>query len=250
VSRQFIPRPDNKFTERYRGELNNINVEQFIKHQKSIADNIIVLDDSIDKGSLTAMKNDSLYNSEIVSTLWSPNIGYGDDSWPIDEWGYQLVRPYSTEWVESPMVESAKVLWEKCKSVIKKEFDIDDLIIHGAHMNAQMFGMESKIHNDSPDGTQAFIIIFLNDDMTAYDGGELQTYINMDPYDSSNKDFHNSETNISINPKIGRMVIADSRILHRGLSPSRFYGKTRMTIVYKMKFENQKEAWDKLEFNW
>ena len=249
MSRQFKPRPNNEFTERYRGELDNININEFIEHQKNISENIIILDDVLDKGFLSEIRNKSLYDPEMKSGAWSPNIGYGEnDGWPVDEWGYQLVKPASDEWVDTPMKEFGKKLWGDCINVFKKQFNINDVILHGSHMNAQMFGMESKIHNDSPDGTQAFVIIFLNDDMNAYDGGELQTYIDTDPYPESNKDFHKSETNISINPKIGRMVISDSRILHRGLAPSRFYGKTRMTIVYKLKFKNVHETWKKLEF--
>ena len=37
MSRQFKPRPNNEFTERYRGELDNININQFIEHQKDIS---------------------------------------------------------------------------------------------------------------------------------------------------------------------------------------------------------------------
>ena len=252
MSRQFKPRPNNKFTERYREELDNIgenDINEFIEHQRLIADNIIVLDDALSKGFLLDFKENSLYDPEMKPGLWSPNIGYGGDDWPVDEWGYQLVTPASDKWVESPMMEAGKELWEKCKKIFKKEFDLKPSL-HGAHMNATMFGMESKIHNDSPDGTEAFIILFLNDDMNAYDGGELQTYINMNPDLNVNKDFCESETDMSINPKIGRMVIADSRILHRGLAPTRFYGKARMTAVFKMKFKDRTDAWEKLDFKW
>ena len=112
-----------------------------------------------------------------------------------------------------------------------------------------VFGQDSMIHRDDSDGTDIFAIIFFNDDMNAYDAGELQTYIGLTPY-KHNKDFHKSETNYSINPKAGRIVIADARILHRGLPPSRFYSKIRFTVVMKMKVKNKIEAFNKLGFVW
>ena len=59
MSRQFKPRPNNKFTERYREELDNIgenDINEFIEHQRLIADNIIVLDDALSKGFLLDFK--------------------------------------------------------------------------------------------------------------------------------------------------------------------------------------------------
>ena len=251
MSRKIKPRPDNGMTERYRGQLQKtqVNVEGYIEHQRSIGDNLIVIDKFIRPGVCKDFLENALYNND-GHDRWLPNIEYGKGKpWPVSEWGYTLVEPETEDWFDSKMTEKSKNLWNEVKGYIEDEFKITPKI-NGAHLNATTFGQESMIHQDSPDGSNIFAILFFNDDMNAYDGGELQTYINLNPDDDENVDFFQSEVNYSISPQVGKLVLADARILHRGLAPSRFYAKTRFTMAIKMKFDNPQEAWDKLQFKW
>ena len=247
MTKRTKPRPDNKLTERYRGQLNDKNVSDYIKWQRKIGQNLIIVDDAISKHFCKEYKNKALY--DITDSKWSPNIRYGTVDWPIEEWGYTIAKPKSDEFSETGMMNESKELVSMVKDYIKNQWDLDTELF-GSHINCTIFGQDGLIHKDSQDGTHIFAIIFFNDDMNVYDGGELQTYVSLDPDADVNKDHHKSETNVSINPKIGRMVIADARILHRGLAPSRWYANSRMTVAIKFKFEDQKKAWRKLEFAW
>ena len=253
MSRKFKPKPDNKLTERFRGQLKDLqellDVDEFIEHERRISDNILIADDVIGKGFCEEFLDDALYNQE--DSRWSPNIDYGNNRnpWPISEWGYTLIDSPGDQWYENKLKDKAQELYKKLEGYISEMFDVK-VILNGGHMNATTFGQDSMIHYDNPDGSNAFFLVFFNDDMNAYDGGELQTYINLNPNRDENIDFHQSETNYSINPKVGRILLVDSRILHRGLAPTRFYPGTRFTIVFKVKFENTTDAYNKFGWKW
>lgn len=245
MSRNLKPRPDNKLTERYRSQADMINHELYRDHENKIADNLIVVD-SVVPESVCLDLYENLYDD--VNSKWSPNIGYGiKDNWPIDEWGYTVIEPSTDKWLDTGQTDRLKKIWKIFKEYIKDEFDVTPKL-NGGHINATTFGQESKIHRDSSDGTEAFVIIFINNDMNAYDGGELQTYIDVEPDTNKNKDFHKSETNLSVSPVVGRIALADARLLHRGLAPTRFYPKSRITVVFKLKFENIDDAFNKFKF--
>ena len=246
MPRNLKPKPNNKLTERYRSESTIINKESYRDFQTKIGDNLIVVDEVVPK-SVCLDLYENLYDDE--NSKWSPNIGYGKhDDWPVDEWGYTVVEPATDKWIKTGQTNRVKKIWKIFKDYMKEEFDVTP-ILHGSHVNATTFGQESRIHRDSSDGTHAFVIIFINDDMNAYDGGELQTYIDVEPNENKNKDFHKSETNLSVSPVVGRIAIADARVLHRGLAPTRFYPKSRITIVFKFKFEDVNESFKKLNFH-
>tara|TARA_Y100000593_G_scaffold2539_1_gene5100 strand:- start:358 stop:1122 length:765 start_codon:yes stop_codon:yes gene_type:complete len=254
MSRQFKARPDNPLTERYRKQINNVTEEEYIESQRKIGENIMIIDDGLDNTFIKNFYLDAFFGDKDNKEYeylgkWSPNIGYGNEKWPVDEWGYDLVRPQTKEWLDSPMKENGKKLWGSVNEYFKDTFDVD-LVLYGAHINATVFGQESKIHRDSSDGTDVFVIIFYNENMNVYDGGELQTYVGLNPDEINNKDFYESEVNYSINPKLGRMVLADARILHRGLAPTRFFAESRMTSVFKCKLNNIDEDYKKLGFVW
>ena len=244
MSRNSKPKPDNELTERYRKQLNTTNKEKYRKWQENIGENLIVTDDVIPQ-SICLDLLENVYSEQ--NSKWTPNLDYGtEESWPVDEWGYTVCKPLSDNWVESGQTDRVKKLWEIFQDYMDNEFKIKSLKLNGAHINATTFGQESRIHNDSPDGTEAFVIMFFNNDMNAYDGGELQTYISIEPDEDKNKDFHKSEILYSVRPVEGRIAIADARILHRGLAPTRFYSKARITVVLKFKFHDKDKDWQKL----
>ena len=246
MSRNLKPRPDNNLTERYRSQLNLVGSETFRNMEENIGKNLIITDNVIPK-SVCEDLLENVYSQS--NSKWSPNIGYGnDDDWPVDEWGYTLVKPTTDKWVESGQTNRIKKIWKIFQNYMKEDFDIKSLQLNGSHINATTFGQESQIHRDSYDGTEAFVIIFINNDMNAYDGGELQTYISLEPDINKNKDNHKSEILHSISPIQGRIAIADSRVLHRGLAPTRFYSKARITVVFKFKFTDYNQDMKKLDW--
>ncbi len=216
--------------------------EIYIEHQYSIADNIIIVNDLIAKDWCDEYKE---YVMDVSETRWSPGIRYGNSGWPISEWGYTLMN--ESQWHESQVKEETIVFWEEIQKYLLDAYDVDSHLT-AAHLNAMSFGQEGRIHRDDTDGTDIFAIIFFNDDMDVYDGGEFQTYINLEPNHSINKDYHLSEIANSISPKSGRVVFADARLLHRGLAPTRFYTKIRLTMALKIKFNNYEESMKKLGF--
>ena len=222
-----------------------MNNDIYIKHQKAISNNMIVEDSIVDSNLCKDLLTKALYSQK--ADMWNKNTGYGHkEPWPINEWSYEIVPSRTNKWLKNHISEETKKIWENTKDYIKKTYDINPKI-HGSHINAASFGQEGMIHTDN-DGTDIFIIIFLNDDMHIYHGGEFQTYLSLDGNYKTNHDYKNSVINYSISPKAGRMVMADSRIPHRGLAPTRFYWKTRLTLVFRTVFEDKKDTWKKLKW--
>ena len=76
MSRKVKPRPDNKLTERYRSQIGKTKLKKnlFIEHQTSIGENVIIVDNFINKGFVLDYMEKSLYSDE--GTRWTPNIQY------------------------------------------------------------------------------------------------------------------------------------------------------------------------------
>ena len=224
--------------------VNKPNTFDYKEFQKKVSKNIKVVDGETDVQWLSDYKTGIL---ETSNSRWAAGIKYGASNWPIDEWGYTIVN--KSKWHDGEYREENEEIWNFFKDYFLEEFDLNP-IITGMHLNATSFGQETRIHVDSTSDCDVFIILFLNDDMDVYDGGEFQTYINLEPNIDINKNFHLSEINKSVSPKFGRFLIGDARALHRGLAPTRFYEKIRLTMAIKMKFENVKDAFRKIGFKY
>ena len=222
----------------------------YIEHQKHISDNVIIRDNVLERSLCGEYIVKILYKGSL-NGMWNANIEYGHEKkpqWPINEWVYAIAEPETDKFISTHTSEDAEKIWNQVCDYLKKEFDIKPKL-HGAHINAMNFGQEGMIHTDSDDGAHAFIIVFVNTDMNVYHGGEFQTYISMDKDYERNWDYKNSVIKYSISPKPGRIVLADAKIPHRGLTPTRFYYKTRITIAFKITFDDKDETWKKLGWN-
>ncbi len=221
----------------------------FKQEQLKILNNIFVVDDFIPVDFCEEYRNTVL---NISDTRFSPGIRYGNSNWPISEWGYTINN--DGVWhKKNQMLEESKEIWEEVKYQLEEKFDVKP-ILNDMHLNASSFGQETRIHQDSlnpfESGSHIFVIIFFNDDMDVYDGGDFQTYINLEPDYQKNKDFHKSQVYQSVSPIIGRAVIADTRMLHRGLAPTRFYSGIRLSMAIKISFDDVKESFKKIGFHY
>ena len=229
-----------------------LNNSQYKEFQTQLSKNLFVFDDAdISKtftqnivDQLTSGPDEDFFggNTQGWLSAWHPGIGY---DWPVHEWAYPFRVPMEYtdengkwsqwEWLDCPMKPYVMSLWDTISNEIYNRFNVT-LTPQEAHFNATAYGQDGKIHEDTDGNTgeiDSFILMFLNDDMNAYDSGEFVTYKSLEQDLTKNKDFHKSEITNIINPKRARIVFADSRILHRGLPPSRLFPKTRFTIVYK-----------------
>ena len=261
---------DYSLVNRFNYDENNMHMgwlsnSQYREVQEILQSHIFIFDDiDISKNftddvvsQLTSGPKTDTYGGNTKGWMgaWHPGIGY---DWPVHEWAYpfRVEESYydeqgeweQWEWLDCPMKAHVMRIWGELSNYINNKFDID-IQVQEAHFNATAYGQEGKIHEDLDDDERvdSFVLMFLNDDMTAYDSGEFVTYKSLEQDLHKNKDMHKSEIGNIVNPKRARTIFSDSRLLHRGLPPSRLYPKTRFTIVFKtMTGLTKQEKFEKL----
>ena len=107
------------------------------------------------------------------------------------------------------------------KQIVKKIHEKFDIIVKLKRVviNAQTFGDMSEIHVDSPDGGIT-VLYYINEVWDKEWGGETVYYEKEEPV-------------VNVLPKSGRIVFADSRIMHVGRSPTRQCIVVRYTLALK-----------------
>ena len=229
-------------------------MDEYIKYQINISGNLITVNDyHIDETFCAGYRYKALtkYKDFIPAQ-------YGEAIDSTSEYTYPVIKESSDKFLDTHIKNETKVLWESIYNYMKTKYNVE-LQLWDGHLNANMAGSHSIIHTDEGDKCHLFCLVFFNDDMNIYQGGEFQTYVSLkeeEGYDdddlSKNKKLHKDiynqpfQINHTISPKVGRIVFADSRIYHRGLSPTSLYKHARLTIVFKLKFKNVDDAFNKL----
>ena len=114
-------------------------------------------------------------------------------------------------------------LYKKSLKLINRLYK-GEFKLENSYINSLVFGDITRIHTDNDDNNVT-VLYYINDKWDPEWGGETIYY----------KD---NEPEVSILPKKGRIVLADSRIPHAGRSPTRMCYKTR--YVFILKFERIK----------
>ena len=146
-------------------------------------------------------------------TSWGLDIcNFGEQGKSPEELEQKIRGEWENISKEYPFVPK---LWCKIKELVEPDIKMTRVFVNG-----QTYGLGDNIHPDTRSISGITFVYYFNPQWDPEWDGQTIIYTN------------EGEILASILPKPGRLIGFDSRLLHRGTSPSRFCNKLRCTLAF------------------